>query len=223
MKGVNIYSPTGTKVGQATLPQAILAVKINEPLLAQAVRVYLSNQRRAKATAKTRGEVTSITSAKIWRQKGTGRARHGSKRAPIFVGGGKAHGPTGEQNYHLRLSHKMKQAALKSALSDKLKANTLWVIDDLGGIKGKTRAGKKILLAVLKDKAQQKIGLVLPEKAVTPARAFRNLAQVSLLAAKSLTTYEVLRVDQLVFTKESLDQLNTRLGGEKRAEKAKKE
>ncbi|OGD63823.1 50S ribosomal protein L4 [Candidatus Beckwithbacteria bacterium RBG_13_42_9] len=211
MKKVSVYSTSGTKIEQLTLPEAIFAVKINEPLMAQAVRVYLSNQRLGLAHAKTRGELTGITTAKIYRQKGTGKARHGSKRAPVFVGGGKAHGPTGGQNYAMTLPPKMKSAALKSALSLKAKEEAIWVVNDFSKFKGKTSEGLKALTNILKEKAQERIGLVLSGDEAAVERAFRNLPNLNLLNPDKLTTYEVLTENQVIFTKESLAKLIMRL------------
>src|SRR3989344_4194294 len=97
MTKLPVFDHKGTKLTSMTVADGLFAAKINQALMDQAVRVYLSSQRRGLAKSKRRGEV-KVTKAKVWRQKGTGRARHGSRNAPVFVGGGKAHGPTGEQN-----------------------------------------------------------------------------------------------------------------------------
>ena len=114
----DLYTIDGKKAGKIEVPKAVFGAKVNEILLAQYRRVFLNNQRRAKPKSKTRGEVTG-SGKKIWRQKGTGRARHGDRYANIFVGGGVAHGPTGKENYSLKLTRKMRQSALSSALSQK--------------------------------------------------------------------------------------------------------
>ena len=110
------YSTSGTKLTAVKASDKIFKAKINPALMSQADKVYLGNQRAASASAKDRNDV-KVTHAKVWRQKGTGRARHGSRNAPIFVGGAKAHGPSGTQNYHRQLSKKQKRASLHSALS----------------------------------------------------------------------------------------------------------
>lgn len=204
MAKVSLYNTMGRKLGQIDLPKKLFGAKANPLLMAQAARIYLANQRKGLAKAKSRGELLSISTAKIWRQKGTGRARHGSKRAPIFVGGGKAHGPTGGQNYSLKLPKKMKRASLISALSAKHKLGAVWVISDLSKIERKTKSGLKVLESVLKDKVGEKIGLILSSQPDQPERSFRNLKQVSLLKLKKLNCYQVLNLRQLVFTKESL-------------------
>src|SRR6185437_7247197 len=115
---VDVVGIDGKVTGKIALPGEIFGEKLNKALLAQAVRVYLANQRQGNASTKTRGEVDGST-RKIYRQKGTGRARHGSVRAPIFVHGGIAHGPK-PRDFSLTMPQKMKQKALFSALSTKL-------------------------------------------------------------------------------------------------------
>src|SRR5690242_1823092 len=106
---------TGAK-SQLTVSDSVFGVPVNKALIAQAVRVYMSNQRQGTSKAKTRSEINR-TSAKWYKQKGTGRARHGARNAPLFVGGGVAHGPNGEQNWTRTLSKRMKMQALVTALS----------------------------------------------------------------------------------------------------------
>jgi len=203
-----VFGLTGKEKGKLSLPKEVFAVKINPVLMAQAVRVYLANQRKATAKAKTRGEVNG-SGRKIWRQKGTGRARHGDRYAPIFVGGGVAHGPRGNQNYRLKLPKKMKRAALRSALTAKLKEKEIVLIDGLKKIDPKTKVAKEVLTKVLKDQLDQKKDclLVLPEKWEKTIRAFRNLPFVDITPVDSLNCYSVLRHDYLIFSPEAIDKL----------------
>ena len=143
MLKINLYNLKGEKSGRVILPAAIFGVEINRPLLSQAVRVYLANQRTARAKAKTRAEVRG-SNRKIYSQKGTGRARHGDNKAPIFVGGGKAHPPKGI-NRRLSLSKKMKPLALKSALSTKAQNKQVLVVTDFKEVKPKTKKAIQIL------------------------------------------------------------------------------
>jgi len=201
MPKTTLWQIDGQEDGQIELPKEIFAAKINPPLMAQAVRVYLSNQRKAHPKVKTRGEVKR-TKAKWFRQKGTGRARHGARSAPIFVGGGVAHGPKGVENYHLKLSKKMKKAALFSALSSKLKAKEIIVVQGLGKIKPRT----KEMVVVLKNlKAEKKALLILPKVLENVIRSGRNLKEVKLVQADSLNTYRILNSQQLIFMEESLE------------------
>jgi len=203
MPKVDVYTLSGTKSGQIELPKEIFAAKINESLMAQAVRVYLGNQRKALAKTKRRGEI-ALTTAKWFRQKGTGRARHGARSAPIFVGGGVAHGPSGEQNYHLKMPKKMKKQALFSALSSKFKNNEVMVIKDLAKIEPKTKKMKTVLEKLVKD---DKATLVLSEKLENVFRAARNLKGLKLRQTNQLNVYEILNGGHLLFMKEAIEKL----------------
>ena len=218
MPKVDLYTVTGRKSGQLDLPKEIFGVSINEQLMTQAARVYLSNQRRAKAKTKTRAEVSG-SRRKIWRQKGTGRARHGDKYAPIFVGGGRAHGPTGEENYKLKMSKVMKKKALFSALTSKLKDKEVIAIKGLAKIGPKTKEMAKVMVNLpLGDQPKaekKKILLILPEILENVIRASRNLAGIELAQANQLNTYQVLKHNQLVFMEESIDKLKETFLGKK--------
>lgn len=202
MAKIKVYDTSGKPIGQIELPEEIFNAKINESLMAQAVRVYLGNQRRARAKAKTRGEVRGST-RKIYRQKGTGRARHGDKYAPIFVGGGKAHGPTGLENFALKMPRKMRRQALFSALTSKLKNQEVMVIDGLAKVKPKTKAMIKILQSA-GWRTKGKISLVLPASLDNVIRAARNIADLDLLQVGQLNTYRVFNGGRLLLMKESL-------------------
>jgi len=211
MPKIDLYTISGTKSGQIELPKEIFAAKINPPLMAQAVRVYLSNQRVGLAKAQTRSEVNR-TKAKWFKQKGTGHARHGARSAPIFVGGGKAHGPNGEQNYHLKMSKAMKKKALFSALSAKLKEGKILVVKDLAKVEPKTTKVAKMLENL---KFKKEILLVLPQKLENVFRAARNMAQINLAQADLLNTYEVLNGGQILLMAESIERLEEVFLGKK--------
>jgi large subunit ribosomal protein L4 len=214
MLKVDLYTVNSTKSGQIELPKEIFGAKINQPLMAQAVRVYLSNQRQALARVQTRSEVNR-TKAKWFRQKGTGRARHGARSAPIFVGGGKAHGSTGEQNYCLKMSKAMKKKALFSALTSKFESDDILVIKGLEKIEPKTKNMTKIIknLKISRGagsgsaRKNSKLTLILPQKLDNVTRAARNIPKVNLIQAALLNTYEVLNGGKLIFMKESIDKL----------------
>lgn len=205
MPKADLYTITGRKSGQISLPKEIFAAPVNEQLMTQAARVYLANQRKAKAKSKTRAEVKG-SRRKIWRQKGTGRARHGDRYAPIFVGGGRAHGPTGEESHKLKMSKAMKKKALFSTLTDKLKAKEIIAIKGLVKIEPKTKEMAKII-ASLPLKEKKRILLVLPSVLEDVIRAGRNLAGINIAQANQLNPYQVLNHDQLVLMEESIDKL----------------
>ena len=133
----DVYNTQGKVVSKIGLPKEVFGAKVNNSLMAQAVRVYLANQRMGTASTKNRGEITGSTK-KIWRQKGTGRARHGSRKAPIFVGGGVAFGPR-TRDYSLKIPKKMKKAALFSALSFRQNNREIKVVTGLENISPKTK------------------------------------------------------------------------------------
>ncbi|MCJ7827839.1 50S ribosomal protein L4 [Patescibacteria group bacterium] len=218
MKAV-LYTNTGTRSGEIQLPKEIFGGEVNEVLLAQARRVFLANQRRAKAKTKTRGEVSG-SGRKIWRQKGTGRARHGDKYANIFVGGGVAHGLTGKENYSLSLSRKMRRVALFSALSAKQTKKQTWFVKGLDKMEPKTK--KAALLIKKMDLLDKKILLITADKAPSVYQAFRNLERVVVLPASQLNAYQVMVGGQLVFMSEAVSQLSEVFLGKKKAKKVVK-
>ena len=186
------------------LPSEIFGAKINDSLMSQAVRVYLANQRQGTVKTKDRGEVNKTTK-KIYQQKGTGRARHGSKRAPIFVGGGLAFGPR-PRDFSLNLSKKMKTLALFSALSSKLKDNEIKIVKGLETVIPKT----KIMAGVLKSLGieDKRILLVMPKagkESESVYRASRNIEGVEILSANTLNAYRVLDNKLVLLMKDSID------------------
>jgi large subunit ribosomal protein L4 len=200
---VKVVDLTNKKDSTIDLPEAIFGVSVNPVLLSQYIRVFLSRQRQGTAKAKTRGEVSGTT-AKVWRQKGTGHARHGSRKAPIFVGGGKAHGPTGTQNYSLHISKKMKRAALFSALTSMV--NQITVIDNLEAVCDKTKTLSTALSPFIHAKSRH-LTLVLAQVNDKIIRTSNNLDYVSTTQASRLNAYEVLNTDTLIFTVKSLQKL----------------
>lgn len=210
MPKVDVLTITGRKSGKIDLPKEIFAAKINKQLMAQAVRVYLANQRKAKAKVRTRGEVRG-SGRKIWRQKGTGRARHGDRYAPIFVGGGRAHGPTGEENYKLKMSKKMRKSALFSALTSKLKDGEILVVKGLEKVEPKTKEMVGVLQKLSKNWKLKpetwNLTIVLPGVLENVIRAGRNIPNASLVQANLLNTYQVLNGGKLILMKESVDKL----------------
>jgi len=203
---LSVLGLDGKKGKEIELPETIFGAKVNTVLIAQAIRVYLSNQRTAKASTKTRSEVRG-SGKKIWRQKGTGRARHGDKYAPIFVGGGIAHGPKGDQNFKAKLTKKMKKAALFGALTGKLQDKEVLVVNGLKGVKPKTKEAVKILnkgLGVLNKKCL----IILPESWENTLRSFRNIPLVKLTSFDKLNTYSILNHNQLIFAQETIEKLN---------------
>ncbi len=204
MANINIIDIDGKKTGTMKLPDELFGVEVNTVLLAQAIRVFLNNQRQGTAKTKTRSEV-SATTRKWYKQKGTGRARHGAQSAPLFVGGGISHGPSGVQDYSLGMSRVMKQKALASALSQKVLEDKIIVIDGVNKIEGKTNRAAKILanLSLNEDKSS----LIIDEPTNNLVRAWRNLDKSKLMRAHMLNTYRILNGGTLVIDKETVGKL----------------
>ena len=207
---ITCYDLTGIKVKDITLDKTIFGAKINDILMAQAVRVYLANQRAASATAHTRAQVDR-TRKKLYRQKGTGGARHGDRKSPIFVGGGKAHGPKLEQNFDLNFPKKMKKAALKSALTLRLQEKNIIALEDSKLEKPSTKKAATFVNAIYKPEEQRKVALVIADTQDTIAKSFRNLEVVRYYRASDITTYDVLQNYRLVLTEAGINQLVERL------------
>lgn len=194
------YNLTGKKLTPIELDKKVFGAKVSPTLLAQAVRIYLSNQRSASAKTKTRAEVAGST-RKIFKQKGTGRARHGSIRAPIFVGGGIAHGPDGTQNYTMKMPSKMARLALLGAMSQKAQGKLISVVKGADEASGKTSELNK-LLKILVPKG--KVLLVRTPSQIKFNLAGRNLPQVIMASTASLNAYQAIAYPQIIFTAEAL-------------------
>lgn len=207
---LKVYDINAKEIGEITLPGDVFSAKISDELVSRSIRAYLSNKRKAGAKAKNRAEVSGTTK-KIWAQKGTGRARHGSAKAPIFVGGGVAHGPRGLQNFTKRLNKKEKALALRSLLSKFAKEKDIIVIDGLNSIKPKTKEGQKMFIAFSETKKEllnsKNIALVTSRTLPNVKRAFGNLSKVNLLSLKSLNTYDLSRQNVLIFSRKAIEKL----------------
>lgn len=199
---IRVIDTKGNTKGRMDLPDEMFAVKANGALLAQAVRVYLANQRQGTAKVKSRGEVEG-SGRKIYRQKGTGRARHGDRYAPIFVGGGVAHGPRGDQNVKRTMSKKMRKKALFAALSGKLKEKKLIVVDGLESLEPKTKLVNKAIKTMIKEESVN-VAVILPRMSETVVRGARNIANLTLLSARKLNAYEILKSDTILLTKDAM-------------------
>lgn len=189
---VPVYNLEGEVVEQVELRDDVFGLEINEPLLHQAVVRQLANQRQGTASTKTRGEVAGST-RKLFKQKGTGRARHGSIKAPIYRGGGIVFGPK-PRSYHQRMPKKMRRAALRSALSAKVAAQQLVLLDTLDFPEIKT----KQMVAVLGKFAVRSALVVLPEVNQNVIKSARNIPDVKTTPAQSLNVLDVLRHQHLL-------------------------
>jgi large subunit ribosomal protein L4 len=202
MATVEVRDLQGEVLRERELPAELFDAPVNTAVMHQVVVAGLAAQRAGTHSTKTRGEAAG-GGRKPWRQKGTGRARHGSIRAPQWVGGGVAHGPK-PRDYSMRVNRKMKRAALRSALTDAAQAGKLAVVDGLLSLGPRTKDAVAVLEALGLD---GKVLLVLPTPDLAVERSFRNLANVKIDYAGNLATYDLLYADRVLFTSESLDVL----------------
>ncbi|SFB82592.1 50S ribosomal protein L4 [Streptomyces aidingensis] len=200
MSTVDILSPAGEKTGTVELPAEIFDVQVSIPLIHQVVTAQLAAARQGTHKTKTRGEVRG-GGKKPYRQKGTGRARQGSTRAPQFAGGGVVHGPV-PRDYSQRTPKKMKAAALRGALTDRARHDRIHVVTSVVDGEISTKAARTLLgkisdrknLLLVADRADEALWL-----------SARNLPGVHILEPGQLNTYDVLLSDDVVFTKAALD------------------
>ncbi len=182
--------------------------KPNPAILSQAVRIYTSNLHQKTSKVKTRGEVVGST-RKIYRQKGTGNARHGAKYAPIFVGGGIAHGPTGVRPENMVLPKTMRRRALAAAILSKLADKSISGVSGVKAFSGKTSAAAK-LLATIALHPKQSVLVVTSGKATSLYLAISNLQGVSMKRASLINAYDLIASSHIIITKPALAAITTR-------------
>ncbi len=198
---VNTYDTTGKKIGQTRLPKEIFDVKMNSDLVHQVVVSQMANRRQISAHTKDRSEVRG-GGKKPWRQKGTGRARHGSIRSPIWKGGGVTFGPRTEKVFTKKIPQKMRRKALFMVLSAKAKENLILVLDSLKSEKPKTKIMADIFKKLFLDKGT---GLViLPKYDENIIKSARNIPRASIMQAKDLNALDLLSYKYLIMPKEAI-------------------
>ncbi len=214
-----IYNQTGKEAGKIKLPENIFAVPWNEALVHQVAVSMMGNARTPIAHAKTRGEVSG-TGAKPWRQKGTGRARHGSRRSPIWVGGGVAHGPRNDKDFSRKINKKMKTKALFVALSKKFKDGEVVFVNDLLMRVPKTKEAKNIISSLSKiegikgiSKKKNAAFIALSDKNEDTLKSFRNFGNLEVGQTKDLNVLDLLQYKYLIMAEpeKSIADLSSRL------------
>ena len=191
-----LYNMEGAAIGEVELSDAIFASSINEAAMHLVVRSYLAAQRQGTQSAKTRTEVRG-GGRKIYRQKGTGNARHHGRRAPQFTHGGVVFAPK-PRDYYIAVPKKVRRLAFKSAMTSKLNAGEIVVVDEINLKEAKT----KLMAQVMKNlKAERKALVVLPEKDETVVRATANLAEAATTYVGTLNVYDILNAGKVVLTK----------------------
>jgi len=204
---VPVRNTAGDTVGEVELRDDIFAAAVNKPLMHQALVRQLSNARLGTHKTKTRGEVSGST-AKIWRQKGTGRARHGSTKVNLWPGGGVAHGPL-PRSYEKKMPRKMRRAAYRSALSVKAKDDQVVILDALEMSAPRTREMADMLAHLELDGS---VLIMLPDKNDFVERSARNLPDVKTVRASYLNVRDLLGYDYLVIPQQSLQAIEEILG-----------
>jgi len=201
----DVYDNKAKKVGTVDLPDRIFARSWNPDLAYQAVRVQSANRRTPVAHAKDRGEVRG-GGIKPWRQKGTGRARHGSIRSPIWKGGGVTHGPSNERSFALKLNRKMRQGAIFAILARRLEEGEIKVVDSLGLDEPKTKKLSEILKNFSEDKENF---LIIPNTGNKNVYvASRNLDKVKSLDPRSLNAYDLLKYKKIIVEKDAIEEMD---------------
>jgi large subunit ribosomal protein L4 len=210
-----VIDGAGKKTKTVDLPDEFFGGEINEAVMHQVVTAQLAAARSGTASTKRRSEVRG-GGQKPWRQKGTGRARHGSSRSPIWVGGGVVFGPK-PRDYSMKVPRKVRKAALRSALASKAGESRVWILDGFSGAKTKEAAA-----ALAAAEITGRVLVVLDpedESSIAVDRAFRNLDKAAFTLFRSLGTYDVLVADHIIFTSSAFDRY-TSPRVEKQEEKA---
>lgn len=206
---VKSHNQNGEEVGTIELPESVFGVKINPVLLHQAVVAQMANMRQVIAHTKGRGEVRG-GGRKPWRQKGTGRARHGSIRSPIWKGGGVTFGPTSERNFKQKINKKVKQKAICMALSGKANDKELVILDKIELTAPKTKEMAKIIEKVVPN--FEPALLMLPAKDEKMQRAGRNIDDFKITNTGNLNIVDLLNYKHVILTQESVEALNKHYG-----------
>lgn len=204
MARITLFSQDGTPKGEIELSATLFDVAPNTHLLHEAVVAQQASSRTPVAHTKGRGEVRG-GGKKPWKQKGTGRARHGSSRSPIWVGGGVTFGPTKDRVFAKKMNTQARRKAFAMSLTDKVRSSHLVAVDDLTIAEGKTKGASQMLLRL--PLAKKKTLVVLSSEEKNTARAYRNIARVTPIAASSLNVVDVLAHEYVLLSPASLSQL----------------
>ena len=209
MVEINVFSQINEdEVGEMEVSDELLSYPFHNDLIYRAVRAYRTNGRAGTASTKDRSEVTG-SNRKPWRQKGTGRARHGSRQSPLWVGGGTTFGPKPKE-YKMDLPQKMKKRAIRSALSTRFREDAIKFIDEIRFEEPKTRRGAEILERL---EFGDSVLIILSENEDNwrTRKTFANLPDVTTIPARKLNTYSILKNEGLLITEEALKELESRL------------
>jgi len=212
-----LYTQNGKDAGKITLPESVFGLSWNADLVHQVMVAMRSNERSPIAHTKTRGEVSG-TGKKPWAQKGTGRARHGSRRSPIWVGGGVAHGPRNDKNFARKINKKTKTKALFTILSQKYKDGEILFVDSFSFTAPKTKEAKAVMLSLAGIKGFEKLGtkpknvalIATDKKDTNLLKSFQNFGNVSVEETRNINPLSVLNHKYLIMVKDSIEKLHDR-------------
>lgn len=214
---ISLYDVKGKITDQKVkLDDSIFAAKVNEQLMAQAVYVYLSNQRQSNAHTKTRADVRG-GGKKPWKQKGTGRARHGSIRSPLWRGGGITFGPSNLKNYKKSLTKKMIKAAIRSALTQKVQDKAVYVFADL--VASEKKATQSVIKVLETAKIAGKTLIIQAINNTALVKSVRNLETVKVSMVGELNTYKLLNYQNIVILQEAIPLFESNWSVKKQASK----
>ena len=199
MPKVNVYNMLGEEVGEIELNEDVFGIEVNEHVVYEAVKNQLANKRQGTQSAKTRSEVRG-GGRKPWRQKGTGRARAGSIRAPHFTGGGVTFAPK-PRDYSYKIPKKVRRLALKSALSSKVLGNEIIVIDEINFDSPKTKDMANFLSKI---NANKKALIVMDKKDVNVMKSAKNIPNIETAQVNTINVYDILKYDSFIITKEAV-------------------
>lgn len=214
---LNVYNQQAERVKTLDLNDSVFAVKANADLIHQALVTQTANERQVLAHTKTKPEVRG-GGKKPWRQKGTGRARSGSSRSPLWIGGGVTFGPRNDRNFSLKINKKMRQKAILMVFSDKVNNNALAIVDAMNFSEYKTKNFNEILSAFETKvwKSNRRSALFIVKKEDEMARVSgRNLKDVEIINLDNLNIYDILKHRNVVLTEEVASVINKRYGKEK--------
>lgn len=222
MPTVEVRNLKNKKVGEIELPDAVFGAEFNESLVHTSVTNYLANRRQGTSATKTRGNVSG-SGKKLWKQKGTGRARIASLRSPLWKGGGNVHGPQ-PRDWSYQIPRRMRRGALRSALSERLREGNLIVIEDFKvGEKTKEFVGTLVTLGLADKKNQSKTLIVDSLDNANLIRSSRNVQKVKVTNSFGLNIYDLLWHEKLLISKSAVEELTNLLFPARELRKAKKE
>lgn len=204
MSKAKVYNQSGKELKDITLEKEVFGVTVKPALVAEVAVAMLANQRQPYAHVKGRSEVRG-GGRKPWKQKGTGRARHGSIRSPLWIGGGVTFGPTKDKNFSKKINKKTKSSALRMVLTDRAKQNSIIIFDDIKFNAIKTKALADWLK--IKPLADKKILIILNRYDKNIERSARNISKVKVVSLSSLNLLELLAFPYLLLTESALDNL----------------